>query len=56
MTIEEFKEKQDQFLATLPDHPKIGEMVPNICIQVTAKPYNSLIDFILHQKNIYGGG
>lgn len=54
--IEDFKEKLDLFLATIPDHPKIGDMVPNICNQITAKPSNSLIDVILHQKNIYGGG
>jgi hypothetical protein len=56
ISIEDFKEKLDLFLATLPDHPKIGDMIPNICNQVTAKPSNSLIDVILHQKNIYGGG
>ena len=54
ISVEEFKEKLDQFLATLPDHPKIGDMVPNICNQVTAKPSISLIDVISHQKNIYG--
>ena len=53
ISIEDFKEKLDLFLATLPDHPKIGDMIPNICNQVTAKPSNSLIDVILHQKNIY---
>ena len=56
ISIEEFKEKLDQFLASLPDHPKIGDLVPNICNQTTAKPSNSLTDVILHQKNSYGGG
>ena len=46
ITIEEFKEKLDQFLATLPDHPQIGDMVPNIYKQGTAKPSKSLIDVI----------
>ena len=53
---EEFKEKLDQFLASLPDQPKIGDLVPSICNQNTAKPSNSLTDVILHHKNIYGGG
>ena len=55
-TVEEFKEKLDDFLSTLPDHPKVGDMTPSICNQVTARPSNSLTDVINHQKNIYGGG
>ena len=51
-----FKEKLDLFLATLPDQPLIGDLIPNICNQVTAKPSNSLVDVIRHSRNIYGGG
>ena len=46
----EFKEQLNLFLATLPDHPNIGDITPNICSQVTAKPSNSLVDVILHKK------
>ena len=53
---EEFKEKLDKFLTNLPDQPVIGELVPEICNQITARPSNSLRDVILHQKRIYGGG
>ena len=49
-TVEEFKEKLDKFLAVLPDEPKIGEMIPHICDQTSAKPSNSLIDVILYQR------
>ena len=52
----DFKEKLDLYLATLPDQPLIGDLVPNICSQTTAKPSNSLVDVILHTKRIYGGG
>ena len=51
--IDEFKMKPDKYLANLPDNPKIGDLVPSICNQITAKPSNSLIDVIQHQKNIY---
>ena len=54
--IDEFKMKLDNYLANLPDKPKIGDLIPSICNQITAKPSNSLIDVIQHQKNIYGGG
>ena len=52
----EFKEQVDLFLATLPDHPNIGDLTPNICSQVTVKPSNSLVDVILHARSEYGGG
>ena len=51
-----FKEKLDIFLATLPDQPLIGDLTPNICSQITAKPSNSLVDVILQTKMNYGGG
>ena len=50
------KEQLDLFLAKLPDHPHIGDLTPNICNQITAKPSNSLVDVILQTRNIYGGG
>ena len=53
---EEFKEKLDKFLTNLTDQPVIGELIPEICNQITARPSNSLKDVILHQKRMYGGG
>jgi hypothetical protein len=53
---EKFKEKIDKFLTNLPDQPAIGEHVPEICNQITARTSNSLRDVILHQNRIYGGG
>ena len=53
---EEFKEKLDKFLTDLPDHPLIGDLLPQVCNQITAKPSNSLKDVILHQRRLYGGG
>ena len=52
----DFKEQLDLFLATLPDHPNVGDLTPNICNQLTAKPSNSLIDVILQARSEYGGG
>ena len=51
----DFKEELDLFLAKLPDQPHIGDQVPHICDQLTAKPSNSLVDVMAH-KNAYGGG
>ena len=51
----DFKEQLDLFLATLPDHPNIGDLTPNVCNQFTAKPSNSLADVIPAMK-VYGGG
>ena len=53
---EEFKEKLDRFLATLPDQPLIGELIPAVCNQVTAKPSNSLLDVIPLKRRNHGGG
>ena len=53
---EEIKEKLDNFLTNLPDQPMIGDIVLQVCNQITAKPSNSLKFVILHQKRIYGGG
>ena len=54
--VEEFKEKLDNFLSLLPDKPKVGDLVPNVCDQVNVKPSNSVIDVINHMKTNYGGG
>ena len=56
VSVLEFKEKLDQFLALLPDQPKVGDLVPNVCDQITLKPSNSNTDVISHLKTSYGGG
>ena len=56
VSVEQFKEKLDLYLATLPDTPKICEMTPTICNQLTAKPSNSLLDVAVHYRNVNGGG
>ena len=56
VSTDNFKKELDDFLATVPDNPKIGDQVPHTCNQITAKPSNSLIDVIQHQKTVYGGG
>ena len=53
---EEFKEKLDRFLATMPDQPVIGDLVPAVCNQHTARPSNSLIDVIPFKRRNHGGG
>ena len=40
----------------LPDQPKVGDLVPSVCNQITAKPSNSIVDVINHLKSSYGGG
>ena len=56
VTVDEFKEKLDSFLALMPDHPKIGDMIPSTCNQITAKPSNSLLDVTKQKLQINGGG
>ena len=41
-----FKEKLDIFLSKIPDQPKIGNLTPDCCDQLTAQPSNSLVDRI----------
>ena len=55
-SMDDFKEKLDFFLATLPDQPKVGDLIPSVCNQLTAKPSNSLLDVSNYKKSIYGGG
>ena len=45
-----FKEKLDNFLSTIPDQPKIGDLTPACCNQTTAAPSNSLVDQIRLQR------
>ena len=44
--LEIFKESLDIFLSTIPDQPKIGQLIPACCDQTTAAPSNSLVDQI----------
>ena len=56
VSVLEFKEKLDKFLGLLPDQPKVGDLIPNVCNQNTLTPSNSIVDVINHMKTIYGGG
>ena len=54
ISVDDFKIKLDQFLAKLPDQPKIGDLVPNVFDQLSMKPSNSIIMIINHMKHNYG--
>ena len=56
VSVIEFKEQLDKFLALLPDQPKVVDLVPSVCNQITAKQSNSIVDVINHLKSSYGGG
>ena len=43
-------------LALMPDQPKIGDMIPSTCNQLTARPSNSLLDVTKQELQSYGGG
>ena len=45
-SIEDFKEKLDNFLTNIPDEPKIGGLIPGASDQLTAGPSNSIPDQI----------
>ena len=44
VSIEEFKEKLDNYLSTLPDEPKGPNYIPSSCSQLTGSPSNSILD------------
>ena len=44
--LEVFKDKLYNFLSTIPDEPKIGQLTPDCCNPTTAAPSNSLVDQI----------
>ena len=44
--VAEFKDKLDCFITMIPDQPKIGNLIPDCCDQMTAQPSNSLVDQI----------
>ena len=44
ISLDDFKAKLDQYLMTIQDQPKIGELVQSTCEQFSAKPSNSIID------------
>ena len=54
-SIEDFKTQLDMYLDKIPDQPKVTNLVPVACNQVTAKPSNSLIDQV-RRLNINAGG
>ena len=42
--VEDFKEQLDQYLCSIPDQPKIGELVPFVVDTNTGNPSNSIVD------------
>ena len=44
ISIDDFKEKLDMYLETIPDEPKLHNYVPSTCCQNTGNPSNSIID------------
>ena len=44
VSVEDFKEKLDQYLSTIPDEPNVDGLTPGTCDLYTAKPSNSIID------------
>ena len=44
ISIDDFKEKLDVYLETIPDEPKLHNYVPSTCCQNTGNPSNSIID------------
>ena len=56
VSVDDFKEQLDKYLSALPDHPKVGELIPHVCNQITAKPSNSIVDVANLFKHSYGGG
>ena len=44
VSVDEFKEKLDQFLEKIPDEPNVEGLVPTACNQFNASPSNSIID------------
>ena len=45
VSVDDFKAKLDEYLATLPDEPKLQNYIPAMCNQLTAAPSNSIIDY-----------
>ena len=50
-----FKEKHDLFLEKIPDQPKVGDLMPATCNQVSGQPSNSLVDQIREHQRSMGG-
>ena len=53
--IDIFKEKLDLFLEKIPDQPKVGDLMPATCNQVSGQPSNSLVDQIREHQRSMGG-
>ena len=53
--MEEFKAELDQFLARVPDEPKVngGTYIPGACDAFSEQPLNSMIDQIRQNSNVF---
>ena len=44
VSVDEFKEKLDQYLSSVPDEPNVDDLTPAACDLYSAAPSNSIID------------
>ena len=56
LTLDEFKQKSDKFLSSIPDEPHIGDQTPRASNIITAKPSNSIIDQVRMREDALTGG
>ena len=55
-SIDDFKFKLDQYLARIPDEPKLPGYIPTATNQYTGQPSNSIIDQVRKQNQAVTGG
>ena len=56
-SIDDFKSSLDQFLAKIPDEPKLPGYTPAACDQYSGQPSNSLVDQVRKfNQAVTGGG
>ena len=55
-SIDDFKFKLDQYLAKIPDEPKLPGYIPTATNQYTGQPSNSIIDQVRKQNQAVTGG
>ena len=55
-SIDDFKATLDQFLAKIPDEPKLPGYIPAACNQFTGQPSNCLVDQVRKYNQAMTGG